>query len=141
MTFARRVYRIAGIYGLIAMLPQYFLEHKTGVDYPPAITHTEFFYGFIGITIAWQVAFLVISTDPVRFRPLMPVTLVEKITFVIAIAAMLLAGRAVPPPIVAGAAIDAVLFALFTMAYLRTPTHVRTPDDGQRASRNPTQPS
>jgi hypothetical protein len=121
MTFARRVYRIAGIYGLIAMLPQYFLEQKTGIDYPPPITHPEFFYGFIGITIAWQLAFLVISTDPVRFRPLMPVTLVEKVTFVIAIAVMLASARPVPPPIVAGAAIDAVLFVLFTMAYLRTP--------------------
>jgi hypothetical protein len=121
MTFARRVYRIAGIYGLIAMLPQYFLEQKTGIDYPPPITHLEFFYGFIGITVAWQLAFLVISTDPVRFRPLMPVTLVEKMTFVIAIAVMWLMARPVPPPIVAGAAIDAVLFVLFTMAYLRTP--------------------
>lgn len=121
MSFARRVYRIAGIYGLVAMLPQYFLEQKTGVDYPPPITHAEFFYGFIGITIAWQVAFLVISTDPVRFRPLMPVTLVEKITFVIAIVVMLGAGRAVPPPIVAGAAIDAVLFVLFALAYRKTP--------------------
>ena len=124
MTFARRVYRIAGIYGLIAMLPQYFLEQKTGLDYPPAITHPEFFYGFIGITIAWQLAFLVISTDPVRFRPLMPVTLVEKITFVVAIAVMLAGGGAVPPPIIAGAAIDAVLFVLFAMAYIRTPARV-----------------
>ena len=118
---AKRIYGIAGIYGLVVLLPQYFLEQKTGVDYPPPITHPEYFYGFLGVTIAWQIAFLIISTDPVRFRPLMLATLVEKITFVIATAWMLAAGREIPPPVIAGAAIDAVLFVLFTLAYLKTP--------------------
>ena len=118
---AKRIYGVAGIYGLVVLLPQYFLEQKTGVDYPPPITHPEYFYGFLGVTIAWQIAFLIISTDPVRFRPLMLATLVEKITFVIATAWMLAAGREIPPPVIAGAAIDAVLFVLFTLAYLKTP--------------------
>jgi len=39
MTFARRLFLIAGIYGLIVLLPLYFLEEKTGRDYPPPITH------------------------------------------------------------------------------------------------------
>ena len=30
MKFARLVFLIAGIYGLIVLLPQYFLEGKTG---------------------------------------------------------------------------------------------------------------
>ena len=58
--FARRVYTVAGIYGLIVMLPQYFLEDRIGRDTPPPITHPEHFYGFIGVVIAWQLAFLVI---------------------------------------------------------------------------------
>ena len=48
LTFPRRVFAVAGWYGLIVMLPQYFLEAKIGRDYPPAITHAENFYGFIG---------------------------------------------------------------------------------------------
>lgn len=41
MKFAKRVFLAAGIYGLIVMLPFYFLENKIGCDFPPAITHPE----------------------------------------------------------------------------------------------------
>lgn len=54
MKFARYTFLIAGIYGLIVMLPQYFLEQRIANDSPPAVTHPEFFYGFIGITVAFQ---------------------------------------------------------------------------------------
>ena len=60
MKFARWVFRIAGIYGLIVLVPQYFLEGKIAEQSPPAITHSEFFYGFLGVGIAWQIAFLII---------------------------------------------------------------------------------
>ena len=72
--FARRVYTVAGIYGLIVMLPQYFMADRIGRDTPPPITHPEYFYGFIGVVVAWQIAFLVMARDPQRFRALMPVT-------------------------------------------------------------------
>ena len=49
--------------------PNYFLETRLGEDYPPAITHPEFFYGFVGTCLAWQLAYLLIATDPVRYRP------------------------------------------------------------------------
>jgi len=49
MKFARVVFLVAGIYGLIVLLPQYFLEAKVGLDSPPPITHPEFYYGFIGV--------------------------------------------------------------------------------------------
>ena len=81
MIFARRVFLIAGIYGLLVLLPLYFLEARIGRDQPPAITHPEYFYGFLGVAVSWQVAFLVISRDPVRFRPLMVPAVLEKATF------------------------------------------------------------
>ena len=71
MTFARRIFFWAGIYGLIVLVPQYLLERRNGQNFPPIITHPEYYYGFIGVGLAWQVAFLLISGDPVRFRPLM----------------------------------------------------------------------
>ena len=61
MKFAKLVFLIAGIYGLIALLPQYFLEGRIGQNSPPPITHPEFYYGFLGVTVAWQILFLVIS--------------------------------------------------------------------------------
>ena len=119
-TFARRVFSFAGIYGLVVVLPLYFLERQVGALTPPAVTHPEFYYGFAGVTVAWQLAFLVIGRDPVRFRPLMPVAIIEKVSFVAASVALLALGR-VAPASVSGAVGDAVLMVLFTLAYRRTP--------------------
>ena len=118
--FARRVFRVAGVYGLVVMLPQYFLEAKVGRDYPPPITHPENYYGFIGITIAWQLLFLVIARDPVRFRPAMLPAVVEKATFAIAVIVLYLQAR-VASAVLPFAAIDCVLGTLFVVSYLRTP--------------------
>ena len=40
-TFARRVFRFAGIYGLVVRPPQYFLAERLGRDAPPPLTHLE----------------------------------------------------------------------------------------------------
>ncbi|MFO1045159.1 MAG: hypothetical protein U0941_25570 [Planctomycetaceae bacterium] len=119
MLFAKRVYLIAGIYGLIVLAPQYFLEVKNGQDFPPAITHPEYYYGFVGVGLAWQVAFLVISTDPTRYRPLMIPTVLEKISFGIAAAVLFTLGRLNPTMMVAGT-IDMILGALFIASYVAT---------------------
>ena len=119
MQFAKRVYLIAGIYGLLVLLPQYFLEGKTGRDYPPAITHPEYFYGFIGVALAWQIAFLIISKDPVRYRPMMIPTILEKAGFGLAVPILYALGR-VNAVMVGAAAIDLVLGVLFTISYIRT---------------------
>ena len=118
--FARKVFAVAGWYGLVAMLPQYFLEGKIGRDYPPAITHPENFYGFIGVTVAWQLLFLVISRDPVRYRGAIIPAIVEKATFVIAVAVLYAQGR-VATVVVAPAAIDLVLGVLFVVCLRSLP--------------------
>jgi hypothetical protein len=81
LLFPRRLFRLAGIYGLLVMLPQYFLERRIGVDRPPPITHPEYFYGFIGVAVAWQFVFLIIAADPIRYRALMLPAILEKATF------------------------------------------------------------
>jgi uncharacterized membrane protein YjjP (DUF1212 family) len=121
MIFARRVFLIAAIYGLIVLLPQYFLEEKTGRDFPPAITHPEYFYGFIGIAVAWQIVFLLISRDPVRYRPLMPVAVFEKIAFGFPAIALYLSGRLSGQMLGAGI-LDLILGVFFILAYRRTAT-------------------
>jgi hypothetical protein len=119
MMFARRVFLIAAIYGFVVLLPQYFLEDKTGRDFPPAITHPEYFYGFIGIAVAWQMVFLLISRDPIRYRPLMPIAVVEKIAFGIPAIVLYLTGRLSSQMLGAGL-LDLVLGVLFVIAYKRT---------------------
>lgn len=120
MKFARRVFLIAGIYGLIVVLPLYFLEAKTGHDYPPPITHPEYYYGFIGVTAAWQILYLLVSTNPVRYRPVMIPPILAKGSFVIAVICLFLQGR-VPLTMLGASTIDLLLLILFLVAYLRTP--------------------
>ena len=117
MRFARLTFLIAGIYGLVVMLPQYFLEAKTGRDFPPAITHPEFFYGFIGVTLAWQVLFLVMSRDPVLFRPAIIPSILEKAGFSIAAVVLFLQHRLAAVMLVP-VGIDMILGVLFVVAYV-----------------------
>ena len=119
MKFARIVFRVAGIYGLLVLVPQFFLEGKIGRDTPPPITHPEFFYGFICVAVAWQVLFLVLSTDPVRYRPMMIPAMLEKIGFPIAVVVLYLQNR-LAPTIFAPAGADLILLVLFILSYRKT---------------------
>ncbi|MGZ4841466.1 MAG: hypothetical protein ACXV5J_06955 [Candidatus Angelobacter sp.] len=85
---------------------------------PPAITHPEFFYGFFGVGIAWQVAFLIISRDPQRFRPVIPAAILEKLAYSVACAVLFMLGR-VPPIVALGGAGDFILGAFFTISYFK----------------------
>ena len=65
------MFTIAAIWGVLVLAPMYFMERLVGQERPPAIIHAEFFYGLIGVALAFQVAFFIIGRDPVRRRPLM----------------------------------------------------------------------
>ena len=119
MIFARRVFLIAAIYGFIVLLPQYFLEETIGRDTPPPITHPEYFYGFVGIALAWQVVFLLISRDPIRYRPLMLAAVIEKASFGLPAIALYVSGRLSGQMLAAGL-LDLILGALFIASYRRT---------------------
>lgn len=125
MKFARFTFLIAGIYGLLVLVPMYFFENRIGIDTPPTITHPEFFYGFIGVAVAFQIVFLIIARDPVKYRPLMLASIVEKFSFAIAVAMLGISGRT-SGPIVIGAAIDAVLGFLFALSWVTTGTTEKT---------------
>lgn len=115
MKFARWTYLVAGIYGLLVLVPQYFLEEKNGRDYPPVINHPEYYYGFIGVAIAWQIAFLIISKDPRRYRPLMIASVIEKFSYGIAVVILYLQGRTGNMVLSTGM-IDMVLGTLFLIS-------------------------
>ena len=117
--FARRVFAVAGWYGIVVMLPQYFLEARIGRDYPPPIAHPEYFYGFIGVVLTWQALFLLIARDPVRFRPAMIPAILEKFVFAVPCIVLFLQHRLALTTLVA-ALIDVILFALFIIVYRMT---------------------
>ena len=110
---------IAGIWGILVLTPLYFLEKRTGIDHPPAITHPEYYYGFVGVALAWQVLFLVIARDPERFRPAMPAAMIEKLAFVISTYSLFALGR-VDSTMVAAASADLILGTLFAISFFKT---------------------
>lgn len=112
----KRIFQGAGVYGILALAPQYFLENKIGLDFPPPITHPEHFYGFLGVALAWQVVFLIIARDVVRYRALMLPAVLEKVSFGAAAWALWAQGR-VPAAIVFFGSVDLMLAALFAGAY------------------------
>ena len=119
--FARVVFTVAGVYGILVLFPGYFMEARVGIDHPPAITHAEYYYGFIGIGLAWQVVFLMIGRDPLRHRPLMLAAVLEKVGFGIPVA-MLYAQAQVAGAVFAFSLVDWLLGVGFALAYWKTRT-------------------
>src|SRR5512138_3535672 len=108
MRFAKIAFRIAGIYGILVLLPQYFTEDKTGRDFPPPITHPEYYYGFVGLGVVWQLLFILLSTDPVRYRLMMIPAMFEKLVFVVPVV-ILYAQHRVSSLILGASLVDMVL--------------------------------
>jgi hypothetical protein len=119
MRFAKIVFLVAGIYGLLTLAPLYFMENIIGRDTPPAITHPEYFYGFVGVGLAWQVLFLVLSTDPVRYRAMILPSILEKVGWGIALI-VLYSQRRLPLSVLAIGSVDWIFAFLFLAAYFKT---------------------
>lgn len=121
-TFARRVFLVAGLYGILVLMPQFFMEQRIGKENPPAITHPEYFYGFAGVALAFQVVFFVISRDPCRYRAAMIPSILEKMAFFIPCVVLFSMNRLGWQMFGAGM-IDFTWGVLFTIAFIRTPAN------------------
>ena len=135
MRLAKWVFLLAGVSGVLTVGPLYFLERRMGEDYPPPVNHPECYYGFVGVTLAWQFLFLVVASDPVRYRTAMLPAMLEKASFAVAIPALYALGR-VPATWVGFAAMDATWLVLFVVAFRRTPKE-QTPLDGKARKDGP----
>ena len=119
MRFARWVFTAAGVWGLLVVPPLYFLFDTVGRREPPPITHPEYYYGFIAVTLAWQIAFLLIGAAPVRLRPVMLAAMVEKFLYVASIVTLFARHRASAGTL-AFSGVDCLLGVLFVVAYRKT---------------------
>ena len=118
MKFAKILFFIAGVWGVLIITPLYFIHDLIGRNDPPPITHPAFYFGFAGVALAWQIAFFIIATDPIRFRPLMIPSALEKIGYGGAVTVLFLQKRLQAPDLVFGL-IDLVLAVLFLVAFSR----------------------
>ena len=127
MRFARIVFIVAGVWGIAVLTPLYFLVDITGRHYAPPAAYPQFFYGFISVAMAWQIAFLIIGSDPARFRLLMIPAIIEKLGYVATL--IVLSSQARIPAADAQAAVpDGLLGLLFVAAFVKTATSRRPAD-------------
>jgi hypothetical protein len=118
--FARIVFAVAGVWGIVVLTPLYFLIDLTGRHYAPPTEYPHFFFGFLWVAMAWQIAFLVISSSPVRYRLLMIPAIIEKLSYVATV--LLLRSQArISAADAATAWPDLLLGILFIVAFVKTP--------------------
>src|SRR5437764_887379 len=125
MKFAKVVFWIAGVWGVLVLTPLYFIFDVIGRQDPPPITHPAFYYGFVGVALAWQFAFFVIGSDPARFRPLMILSALEKFIYGVTLLVLFLQGRMHGTDLMLGG-VDTLLGVLFLVAFVKTRAAPRT---------------
>jgi hypothetical protein len=119
MRFAKVIFTVAGIWGLLVLTPLFFIFDRIGQQDPPPVTHPGFYYGFVTVGLAWQIAFLVIGRDPIRLRTIMIPAIVEKFGFAIAMTALYFQQRVKASDMVFVVA-DTFLGILFVVAFMKT---------------------
>jgi hypothetical protein len=119
MKFAKVVFWVASIWGFTILTPLYFLFDVIGRNDPPPITHPGFFYGFVGVALAWQVAFIFIARDPARFRPMMIPSILEKASWGATVIVLVSQQRMHKSDLVFAEA-DILLGLLFLISYFKT---------------------
>lgn len=115
MKAARLIFTVAGIYGLIVLLPLFFVEPLL----VPAPSRPEDYYGFLGSATAFQLVYLTIGRDPARHLALMPVAVLAKGFFFLTMMSLWFEGRGAPAPAMVLAAIDGAIGLAFAYAWLR----------------------
>jgi hypothetical protein len=124
MKFARFVFIASGVWGIAALAPFYWLVDITGRRYAAPMDYPQFFWGFFSVALAWQFAFLLIGSNPVRFRPLMVPAIVEKFGFIVTLTLLLGRGR-IPSADAVAAIPDTVVGLLFVAAFAATSSDAR----------------
>lgn len=115
MRAARLIFAVAGVYGLIVLLPLFFAE--PWLEPPPS--RPEDYYGFLGAAAAMQLVYLTIARNPFRYRALMPIGALAKLSFFATILVLVLQGRtSVPALLLAG--IDGLIGFAFLFAWHRS---------------------
>lgn len=119
MKFAKAIFWIAAVWGILILTPLYFMFDLIGQKDPPPITHPAFYYGFVSVALAFQFAFIAIARDPVRLRPMMIPAMIEKIGYGATFVVLYLQHRLTPGDLALGC-VDLLFGVLFLTAFFKT---------------------
>src|SRR6202050_2523441 len=119
MKFAKIVFWLAGIWGVLILAPLYFIFDTIGRNDPPPVTHPAFYYGFASVGLAFQFVFFVIARNPVRLRPMMIPSVLEKFGYGATLIALYLRHRLHPQDLALGG-VDVLFGLLFLVAFFKT---------------------
>jgi len=119
MRFAKIAFWIAAIWGVLILTPLYFIFDMISLNDPPPITHPAFYYGFVSVGLAFQIAFFVIAKDPVRLRPMMIPSVLEKFGYGATLFVLYLQNRLHPQDLALGG-VDVLFGVLFLAAFFKT---------------------
>jgi len=119
MKFAKIVFWIAAVWGVLVLTPLYFMFDLIGRQDPPPITHPAFYYGFVSLGLVFQIAFIVIAKDPVRLRPMMIPSVLEKFGYAATLLVLYLQNRLHGQDLALGG-VDALFGILFLVAFFKT---------------------
>jgi len=108
MKFVRIIFALAAAWGFLALVPGLFGE---------AGPRPEYYYGFIGIALVFQLIFILIAIDPVRYRALIPLSILEKLSFFLPVTILYTQGRLAMGPVFFGGIVDGLLMLLFALAW------------------------
>jgi len=109
MKTVRIIFAAAAVWGFLAVVPGLFDE---------AGPRPEFYYGFLGLALVFQLIFVMIALDPGRFAPLIPIAILEKLAFFLPVSLLYAQGRVAAGPVLVGAIADGLLMLLFALAWI-----------------------
>ncbi|MFT5330526.1 MAG: hypothetical protein ACI9TB_002190 [Parasphingorhabdus sp.] len=108
MKFVRIIFALAAAWGFLAVVPGLFAESGP---------RPEYYYGFLGLALVFQLIFILIAIDPVRYRPLIPIAVLEKLAFFLPVTILYLQGRVAMGAVFFGGMVDGLLMLLFVLAW------------------------
>ena len=108
MKTIRIIFALAAAWGFLAVIPGLFDE---------AGPRPEYYYGFLGLALVFQLIFVMIAIDPARFAPLIPIAVLEKLAFFLPVSLLYAQGRVAAGPVLIGAMVDGLFMLLFALAW------------------------
>ena len=108
MKSVRIIFAAAAVWGFIAVVPGLFGD---------AGPRPEYYYGFLGLALVFQLIFVMIALDPARFAPLIPIAVLEKLAFFLPVSLLYAQGRVAMGPVFVGGMVDGLLMLLFLLAW------------------------